>query len=461
MSKESFTNLTEQDKIDICTKYEAGGLVSTIRDEYDLFYIELDSVLKGYSTPRRSMGESRKIISPEIESTIVSKYLSGDSMRSLAIEFGIDRTTVNRVLWSANVELHSKQEYNVKRLFDKDKICDLYVSGASMSVVAEQCGVSMGTVCLTLKERGIKARHNKGGLKGRKTCFTESQIDEMVCLYVDERMSVSKILKRFNSNTPTKQITKLLLKRGVQIRSKNDNNKTYFCDSDFFSDTNSQNVHYILGWIYTDGALRDNLKQNFSIELQEKDRCMVEYIKESLQADNPIYTTDKPSSILTIHDAGIYDSLSDLGLRQNKSKTLAYPDWVNNLYFFDFVRGVIEGDGSVIFHCDDSYVSFSVGFYGSSPMVVELAHELTTKHGIDLYNLKIGDNNRYIAQKREAAIRLGTLIYEGANMVLPRKFLSFRAAVEYFKTHGHIDKDLIFRASIAVENTYNRLSHLF
>ncbi len=106
---------------------------------------------------------------------------------------------------------------------------------------------------------------------------------------------------------------------------------------------------YVVGLIATDGNLS---KDGRHVNLTSKDRSLLVAVRKSLFLKNKIGKKsrggeeEKKYSVLQIGDKKLYDYLMKIGLTPKKSLTigkLAVPP----VYFIDFFRGVIDGDGSI------------------------------------------------------------------------------------------------------------------
>lgn len=110
-----------------------------------------------------------------------------------------------------------------------------------------------------------------------------------------------------------------------------------------------EHLWYIVGIITTDGNLSISGRH---INITSKDRSLLIAIKKSLFLDNKIGRKSRESnkekiySVLQIGDKKFYNYLVSIGLTPRKSLTLKEIK-VPDKYFIDFVRGIIDGDGSI------------------------------------------------------------------------------------------------------------------
>lgn len=114
------------------------------------------------------------------------------------------------------------------------------------------------------------------------------------------------------------------------------------------------NLAYIVGLITTDGNLS---KDNRHIIFTSTDKQLLRTVNYSLKKKNKIFTYF-PNKIgkkafyrLQVGDVILYDFLISIGLFPNKSLTLGKLK-VPAKYFSDFLRGHLDGDGSIIYYKD-------------------------------------------------------------------------------------------------------------
>lgn len=129
---------------------------------------------------------------------------------------------------------------------------------------------------------------------------------------------------------------------------------------------------YFLGFIYADGYVVYNEKNGnyeFGMELQSRDRCILEKLNEELGEKNIIYHSDGkdivvcngkmahggPSDTLRVYSKKLVCSLIKNGVETNKSHKDTYPV-VDDDLFFDFLRGYIDGDGCYYNNKNQTYM---------------------------------------------------------------------------------------------------------
>jgi len=121
---------------------------------------------------------------------------------------------------------------------------------------------------------------------------------------------------------------------------------------------------YAIGLLTTDGNLSPDGRH---INFTSKDRELAETFKRILKIDNVIgrkargYEQEKKYFVIQFGDVLFYRFLETIGLMPNKSKLLGSLE-IPDIYFFDFLRGHFDGDGTFYSYWDPRWRS-SFMFY--------------------------------------------------------------------------------------------------
>lgn len=219
----------------------------------------------------------------------------------------------------------------------------------------------------------------------------------------DIYMTTARYLPHLEKQLRSLSATTRHQKQAASLRTRSYNEK--------FFDTWSHAMAWVLGFFYADGCLYyKNNKPTFEVGCADKD--VIENIQRLLQTDYQItkkITIREGRRYKDIYQLGIYDclpyerALTKLGVGARKSLDLQFP-LVPPQYFMDFVRGIIDGDGSIS--------GKSISFYcGSRDFLEVLARDLNRR-----LNKSMGvrySNQAYgLSYTGQAALRLGQLLYE-------------------------------------------------
>lgn len=114
--------------------------------------------------------------------------------------------------------------------------------------------------------------------------------------------------------------------------------------------TDNANKYYILGAIATDGCvmLSGPTKKGGTVKLASVDKDWLEIVNKKISLDDLIKKR-RTCYELMIHRKELYDICLSYGITSNKSLTLEFPKNIPEEFIPDFIRGCIDGDGSVAF----------------------------------------------------------------------------------------------------------------
>ena len=137
----------------------------------------------------------------------------------------------------------------------------------------------------------------------------------------------------------------------------------------------SSNFAYAIGLIVSDGCLS---KDGRHIDLTSKDLEMIVNFQKALNTNYLIgrksggKTREKEYFMVQFSNVRFYNFLCSIGIMPAKSKTITEVD-VPDKYFFDFLRGLFDGDGTIYSYWDPRWKSsfmYYVSFVSASEAFV-------------------------------------------------------------------------------------------
>lgn len=179
----------------------------------------------------------------------------------------------------------------------------------------------------------------------KRNSFTFEDAKEFNRLHNNEHITLRQIGVLYKTSHNT--IKNNLAKHGFEYKSRQ-----YPLNETYFSELDTPEKQYFLGWIYSDGcvfAYEENHHYGFFIKVQERDQYILEYFKKCLYSHAKIrieIMEGRRYSKLTIGSKKIYDDLLKYGLRKRKTHFLTYPE----KHITDhraFILGLFEGDGTI------------------------------------------------------------------------------------------------------------------
>ena len=184
--------------------------------------------------------------------------------------------------------------------------------------------------------------------------FSDKEVEEIVDLYLNQKMSSVKIGKLYNVSYRT--ILRLLHRNDIVVDQKRFV-RHYDLNEHYFDTIDNQDKAYILGLLYADGS-NSISKSTVSISLQEEDVEILELIRNMVDSSKPLEYLDysnkhdfgynyKNQYRLLLFSKHMCSTLQQIGMVANKSLKLEFPNIDESLYSH-FIRGYFDGDGSLV-----------------------------------------------------------------------------------------------------------------
>ena len=186
--------------------------------------------------------------------------------------------------------------------------------------------------------------------------LTEKEIEDIIRLYTEEKMSINKLKPMFKLQH--EDIKQVLIDNGIQPRSHRDSRKSYDYDETYFSNINTPDKAYWLGFIYADGFItkREQGSPVFGITLAEQEP--LDKINKAMKSNKKIGVYKKTNSYsdksieykLAFTSQQLVSDLEKWGCVENKTFKLKFPEFLSEDLVPHFVRGYFDGDGSIYLH---------------------------------------------------------------------------------------------------------------
>lgn len=194
--------------------------------------------------------------------------------------------------------------------------------------------------------------------KRNPQCYFDIKVEEQICQdYIAKVGGATALAKKYGAPSVS-TIYRILKAYNIPRRSLSEARRVaanYSINENSFSDINDRETCYWLGVMYTDGYISKTNKYTnyFGISVKASDRPWLEKFKNYLQYNGEIkeyiessgYAIGHPYVRLLIGNNKIVENLEKLGVVEHKTKTINSLPKVAHLD--DFIRGVIDGDGSL------------------------------------------------------------------------------------------------------------------
>ena len=231
----------------------------------------------------------------------------------------------------------------------RDKILELASKGINARQIAIQLGIDISSLNYFIKTRKIEVVNGNEYTEYIKSC------DAIVNLYAENK-TYREIAEELS--IPYKWVAKCLDYAGVHKRTTKDSKAARSSTNhEAFKVIDSESAYW-LGWIITDGCVSD--KNIVSIGLKGSDYRIIEQIRDYLKPATNVsvkeYFHKQTNKIISqvsfaVMSESITDNLRNQNVYPRKSCNERLPnfDWLNADFATIFWRAVIEGDGCIRF----------------------------------------------------------------------------------------------------------------
>lgn len=227
--------------------------------------------------------------------------------------------------------------------------------------------------------------------------------------------------------TKSEKISKILKDEGCHITRRKSNNRNL--NEEYFSEIDSSTKAYFIGLLFTDGSIvkdRSGCRSdNITLCLADYDRAILDVFKTEINCglnlqydkrdnrDNGTLTVGFRSNIMS-------KDLFKYGIMPNKTYVAdALPTGIPVQYETDFIRGLIDGDGSIYFSKNIWHINFCTP---SKNIACEFERRCSSLLEKDKPMKVQCSNGVYrITYNGQWAKRLAQLCYSNAMVGIPRK----------------------------------------
>ena len=258
-------------------------------------------------------------------------------------------------------------------------------------------------------------------MRGIKRTWTESQKDSIIEDYTKKGLTYKEIGRKYSASPDT--ISKYLHQWGIPSKKNRTKNRKLI--DDYFEKIDTPEKAYFLGLLLADGAVtkdKDRADQ-ISLELQEEDIEILRTFKKQISSDVEVRKSERPGRKITCKFAVRSDKMSEDLEKFNiiPNKTYLVDDLIPPANFIvDFIRGFVDGDGSIYYSKDKWHLSLT----GHSQKMLQDFQKIINKMiGKEKSQKLTFFNNVYkVTWNNEDAIKIAKILYvDNNNIALARK----------------------------------------
>lgn len=264
-------------------------------------------------------------------------------------------------------------------------------------------------------------------------------LTELSSEFLHEKWNVENLTQQKISDLTgiSKRRIQYLIQKIYKIKKSNTTSRKYPKNELFFKKWSSD-MAYILAFILCDGTINKN--KSMSIEINQKDIELLEYINRNICPNNKIYyrsRLDKRTDntyhqcSIVLRSDNLVNQLKSFGIVERKTGKEILPD-IPKKYIPDFLRGVLDGDGTIgikdITTDGKLYKKFTLGFCSAS---LQFLKDLQSKYLFGFGGIwKKGNCYSLEVSARREILHILNYIYNG-NFCLKRKHDKYLKILEY------------------------------
>ena len=307
-----------------------------------------------------------------------------------------------------------------------ENIITLYKSGMKQSDIGNMYGVANNTISRILAKCNIPTN--------RKVPHSEYKNVEK--MYLDGKTLV-EIGEYYGVSY--KLIEYILNRINTPRRTRSESAQKYSFNEHYFDEIDTPNKAYILGLFASDGC-NEETYHRFSIGLKYTDVDILKKIQKEIGSNHPLYykpprdnidilsdgrTIENHSAMYKLQIGNVHASemLSKYGIVQRKTHTLQFPDWLDKSLLSHYIRGFLDGDGSI----GNNNNGYAVRFYGQKCFLEKLQMHLEKTLGIDMKFREHGSIYVLYVYKKQYCQKILNYIYQDADLYLDRKYNVYKS----------------------------------
>lgn len=350
---------------------------------------------------------------------IIEAYENGATFASLGKQFGCSECGMRNFI-KKHIPLRENPKKPKNYELFHDKITELYYKDISAYQMAIDLNIPLSSLARILKKLNLDISHRS---KIRED-FIKNHEEEIVSRYLAGESQLV-IAKSFNCHDSS--ICRVLQKYNVETRYH------YNVNHNFFSKIATEIQAYVWGYFTADGCNNSN---NNSVTITSIDLDILERMKIEFQYDGPIYQAKPPKNfphrygahVLSIGSQQMSQDLTHIGCMPNKTFLTTFPaeDILPKYLQRHFIRGLLDGDGSIFHETYPRTPGIITSIAGTKPLLEPILNIIRKETGItggglykdkNIYSLKISGNPQ--------VLKFLDWLYQDAQIYLERKHLIY------------------------------------
>lgn len=269
--------------------------------------------------------------------SIIDRYESGQSTVEISKDYNCDPKLIHKALLEFGITPRTNIKYKNPA---KERLYSLIEHMANnMNIgrrtISKTLHLSEGFVGDAFKNLKIDVSERFG--------YVDDSISPLVVKLYNQGFTMTDIADKYGYSIDV--ITRFLKENNIEIRSSK---KYSFKTNVIDNGVSSKELAWTFGVLLTDGNC---MHRGLQILMCDKD--VLEKIRNIFEYTGPISepkmrkNNKKPIYKLSIDSVELAQKMVNIGLTHNKTHTLQFPENIDNALISHFIRGAMDGDGSI------------------------------------------------------------------------------------------------------------------
>lgn len=232
--------------------------------------------------------------------------------------------------------------------------------------------------------------------------WTDELKNYVIDSIINKKIPISHICKELKIGNPA--IYLMFKNNGIEYSYDTSIIRKYTRDSNYFSQIDSQEKAYWLGFLFADGNVSKKSSE-VRLQIHKNDISALEEFNKSICSNRPIRINKSDIATFAVADKKIKSDLINLGCTPEKSLTIKFPN-IPQEFCKSFILGFFDGDGCIAKGKHRNGKDFSYSFSVIAPIdfIMEMVKHLyihdnkyyiTNAHRTDkIQELKVSGNYR-------------------------------------------------------------------
>ena len=263
-------------------------------------------------------------------------------------------------------------------------------------------------------------------MKNQYDTQNETVKENAILFLKNNNISLSEAAKHLKLHRST--LSKWAKESGIYVRQFGG---AYEINHHTFSEINSEESAYWLGFLYADGWVMDT--NSVGLALKKSDLPHIEKYKSFLKYNGRTYENSNAVSI-QFRNQTIANDLKRLGCVPRKSLNLKFPttDQIPAEYMTHFIRGYFDGDGSIT---NPENCAMGCCLLGTHDMLIQILNTI----GIPNAHIRKKNNIYSFQLLGNSGRQFLSFIYDNATVYLDRKYQRYEThLVRYAKRKNYL-----------------------